>query len=99
MASIRLTKRFSEELTCPICMDRFKDPTVLPCLHTFCKTCLHKVTARLPNIGKIFCGGGVITLFQLISYFAGVIICRRYRVSNVSYTTLITSKWSGWLVG
>eukprot|EP00058_Branchiostoma_floridae_P017062 XP_002602550.1 hypothetical protein BRAFLDRAFT_227285 [Branchiostoma floridae] len=27
-------------LSCPVCMLHFRDPRVLPCLHTFCKGCL-----------------------------------------------------------
>ncbi|XP_035698687.1 tripartite motif-containing protein 2-like [Branchiostoma floridae] len=27
-------------LTCPVCMLHFRDPRVLPCLHTFCRECL-----------------------------------------------------------
>lgn len=30
-----------ETLTCPICLDLFDDPRVLPCSHTFCGKCLH----------------------------------------------------------
>ncbi|KAI8506265.1 hypothetical protein Bbelb_156920 [Branchiostoma belcheri] len=29
-------------LTCAICMLHFRDPRVLPCLHTFCKECLQE---------------------------------------------------------
>ncbi|KAI1888773.1 hypothetical protein AGOR_G00172170 [Albula goreensis] len=31
-----------EDLTCPVCFDIFKDPVVLKCSHSFCKTCLQK---------------------------------------------------------
>ena len=49
-----LVEQISEELTCPICLHRFKDPKVLPCLHTFCKDCLvaatrEKTTAVCPK--------------------------------------------------
>nr|XP_039272513.1 RING finger protein nhl-1-like [Styela clava] len=35
-------------LTCPVCLDRFKQPKILPCQHTFClRPCLQNlVTAR-----------------------------------------------------
>ena len=39
-----LAEQISEELTCPICIHRLKDPKVLPCLHTFCKECLVAAT-------------------------------------------------------
>ncbi|XP_066299612.1 tripartite motif-containing protein 2-like [Branchiostoma lanceolatum] len=29
-------------LTCPLCMLHFRDPRVLPCLHTFCRECLQE---------------------------------------------------------
>ncbi|XP_035698797.1 tripartite motif-containing protein 2-like [Branchiostoma floridae] len=34
---------FDEQfLTCPVCMLHFRDPRVLPCLHTFCRDCLQE---------------------------------------------------------
>ena len=39
-------KRWSEEISditeCPICVETFTDPKVLPCVHTFCIKCLLK---------------------------------------------------------
>ncbi|XP_035677102.1 tripartite motif-containing protein 3-like [Branchiostoma floridae] len=36
-------------LTCPVCMPHFRDPRILPCLHTFCKGCLEEwVTKQQP---------------------------------------------------
>ncbi|XP_066275655.1 tripartite motif-containing protein 3-like isoform X2 [Branchiostoma lanceolatum] len=41
MASKLASDDFDDQfLTCSICMLHFRDPKVLPCLHTFCKNCL-----------------------------------------------------------
>ena len=32
----------SDLLNCPICYETFKNPRILPCLHTFCEECLEK---------------------------------------------------------
>ncbi|XP_046879435.1 E3 ubiquitin-protein ligase TRIM35-like [Hypomesus transpacificus] len=31
-----------EDLSCPVCCDIFKDPVLLSCSHSFCKTCLQE---------------------------------------------------------
>ncbi|XP_066299091.1 E3 SUMO-protein ligase RanBP2-like [Branchiostoma lanceolatum] len=42
MAS-NMPEDFDEQfLTCPVCMLHFRDPRVLPCLHTFCRGCLEE---------------------------------------------------------
>ncbi|XP_019909776.2 nuclear factor 7, brain isoform X2 [Esox lucius] len=40
-----MASRFSfpeEDLFCPVCRDIFKDPVVLSCSHSFCKSCVQK---------------------------------------------------------
>ncbi|XP_063402405.1 E3 ubiquitin-protein ligase TRIM33-like [Mytilus trossulus] len=32
---------FADLLTCSICLETFKQPKYLPCLHTFCETCIN----------------------------------------------------------
>ena len=32
-----------ERACCPVCMSRFTDPKLLPCLHTFCLHCLQRI--------------------------------------------------------
>ena len=43
MASARRwSKEISDITECPICVETFTDPKVLPCVHTFCLKCLLK---------------------------------------------------------
>lgn len=32
----------SKELSCPVCMNTFKEPVLLPCSHSFCDTCVRR---------------------------------------------------------
>ncbi|XP_068174090.1 tripartite motif-containing protein 59 [Antennarius striatus] len=38
-----------EDLTCSVCYSLFSDPRVLPCSHTFCKTCLDNLLLASSN--------------------------------------------------
>ena len=33
-------KKLKQQLTCPVCLERYTNPRTLPCLHSFCLTCL-----------------------------------------------------------
>ncbi|XP_076086412.1 uncharacterized protein LOC143057066 [Mytilus galloprovincialis] len=35
------TDNLDDLLTCSICLETFREPKYLPCLHTFCKTCIN----------------------------------------------------------
>ncbi|CAH1252819.1 TRIM2 [Branchiostoma lanceolatum] len=50
MASKMSREDFDDQfLTCPVCMLHFRDPRILPCLHTFCRECLQEwVTKQQP---------------------------------------------------
>ena len=32
-----------EELTCVVCAEEYKNPTLLQCMHTFCSGCINKL--------------------------------------------------------
>ena len=40
---VPLAKKIDTRLYCAICNDRYTDPKILPCLHSFCKLCLDNV--------------------------------------------------------
>ena len=41
-----LVEGIEQELTCAVCLDRFTEPKVLPCLHTYCKGCIDGLVAK-----------------------------------------------------
>ncbi|XP_066291067.1 tripartite motif-containing protein 2-like [Branchiostoma lanceolatum] len=54
MASNAFSEITEEFLVCQICLEDFRQPKVLPCLHTFCQPCLERLLATEP-VGKISC--------------------------------------------
>ena len=40
-------KKVEDQITCPICMEHFTDPRVLPCFHSYCLACLQRVPVDL----------------------------------------------------
>ena len=49
-----LAKTTQDVLTCAVCLDRFKNPKILPCLHSFCADCLQGVFTQSPKNGVVF---------------------------------------------
>ncbi|XP_071144251.1 E3 ubiquitin-protein ligase TRIM33-like [Mytilus edulis] len=47
------TGHFDDLLTCTICLETFKVPKYLPCLHTFCETCIDTYISSSVGKGKI----------------------------------------------
>ncbi|XP_062283812.1 E3 ubiquitin/ISG15 ligase TRIM25-like [Scomber scombrus] len=39
-------EQLAQELTCPICLQLFSNPLVLPCGHNYCQACLQKTTDK-----------------------------------------------------
>ena len=39
-------EELEQEVTCPVCQDRFQDPKILPCLHYYCKGCIQALAKR-----------------------------------------------------
>ena len=52
--SSNVSEKIRRHLTCSICLDVFVSPKTLPCLHTFCHTCLREYIGRgiLSNPGE-----------------------------------------------
>ena len=50
-----VSEEVTERLTCAVCMEQFKEPKVLPCLHTYCKACLEKLVKKQGSDHIITC--------------------------------------------
>ena len=47
---LSLAEGVDKELTCSICLGRYKHPKVLPCLHTYCKNCLEGLSGSTSKL-------------------------------------------------
>lgn len=46
-------RELERQLNCSVCLERFKDPKALPCLHSFCTECLVKLLASSGRSGNL----------------------------------------------
>lgn len=49
---LEIDERFCQ---CPICLQQYKEPKQLPCLHRYCSTCLQEILDRNVSVGVITC--------------------------------------------
>uniref|UniRef100_A0A8D3E9L5 RING-type domain-containing protein n=1 Tax=Scophthalmus maximus TaxID=52904 RepID=A0A8D3E9L5_SCOMX len=45
-ADDRPEEQLAIELSCPICLQLYSDPVVLPCGHNYCRACISKTTEK-----------------------------------------------------
>ena len=36
-----IKQKLDQQLTCAICLETYRSPKGLPCMHSFCKKCIH----------------------------------------------------------
>ena len=46
LATKKALQKLSDQLTCSVCLDNYREPRVLPCLHAFCKMCLERLVSQ-----------------------------------------------------
>ena len=42
-------EQVDQRLSCPVCLERFRDPRLLNCTHSFCMLCLQDVLNKRPK--------------------------------------------------
>ena len=50
-----LAQNLVKELECTVCLEQYKEPKVLPCLHSYCKKCLEGLLTKQGVVWRINC--------------------------------------------
>ncbi|KXJ20321.1 tripartite motif-containing protein 45 [Exaiptasia diaphana] len=51
----KMSLSLEDQVICPICLEQYQDPRILPCLHTYCKHCLEYLLKKGPRQFSIKC--------------------------------------------
>ena len=49
-----MDKKLAKHLECAICLERFKEPKVLACQHSYCRKCLKRLVADVDGRRDMF---------------------------------------------
>uniref|UniRef100_A0A3B3C5K4 E3 ubiquitin/ISG15 ligase TRIM25-like n=1 Tax=Oryzias melastigma TaxID=30732 RepID=A0A3B3C5K4_ORYME len=53
MSSSKPEETLAQELSCPICLQLYRDPVVLPCGHNYCRVCISKSSDAIDGNSKV----------------------------------------------
>ncbi len=55
VSEVKTLKELEKEITCSVCQEYYAEPKVLPCLHYYCKECVHRLALRTASNKPFSC--------------------------------------------